>query len=60
MASGVGIPFHFRVKVVPLKVYEPLVGASNLANLLDTSVGSVPSLNNSLLLKSLGVYSLAN
>ena len=37
-----------------------LVTLSNWANLGDTSVGSVPLINTSLVIKSLGVYALGN
>ena len=60
MASGVLIAVHDNFISLPSKVYDPLVGLLNLANLVDTSVGSVPYLIISIILKFSGVYSLAS
>ena len=60
MASGVSIGFQVRVMEEPLISEFPLVGAVNVSKRLDTVVGSVPALNNSVIFKPSGVFVLAS
>ena len=59
-ASGVLIGVHEMVAVLFSTDPFASVTFSNFAYLVDTSVGSVPFLNNSVIFISLGVYSLGS
>ena len=60
IALGSAIGSQDNVTEVSVEEYLTFLGFSNWENLVDTVVGTVPFLKYSLLLNSLGVYSLAN